>query len=112
MPVAEYLQRLDDDRRLACEAVLSYLEDFDEVIVEAAEVGLLIKRGRTFAELRPKRGRMELTVKLHRPLDHPRIRRSVQDGRRFYHFIDLRTAADVDDDVRGWLAESYAEFPG
>jgi hypothetical protein len=111
IPVGEYLGRLDEDKRACCEAVLAFLEQMDDVIVEAAEVGLLIKRGSTFAELRPKRGRMQMSVTLRRPLEHPRIRRSAQYGRRFYHLIDLRLPEDFDDEVRSWLAESYEDVP-
>jgi hypothetical protein len=111
MPIEEYLDRLDHDKRAACEAVLDCLAGLEDVVVEAAEVGLLIKRGRTFAELRPKRGRMEFMISVLREIEHSRIRRSARYGRRFYLFVDLRCAEDFDADVRSWLMESYEAYP-
>ncbi len=90
------------------EAVAEHLHGLGPVVVEAVTVGIFFKRVRTFAELRPKRGRVELSVVLRPPLEHPRVRRSVRaTGSTRAYYIDLRTAADVDDMVKGWLTQSY-----
>ena len=45
---------------------------------------------------------------LPRRIDHPKIaRKPIDTGSRIYHVVNLRTPADLDDDVKGWLAESY-----
>jgi len=43
---------------------------------------------------------------------HPRIARAYEgSGSRSAYFIDLRDPADLDDDVRDWLTESYLSSP-
>ena len=91
------------------EAVRQHLEAVGDVRVEALEVGLFFKRARTFAELRPRRDRLVLSVLLSRRLPKGgRIAKAFHGrGRRSAYFIDLRTPDDVDEDVRDWLTESY-----
>jgi hypothetical protein len=50
-------------------------------------------------------------VLLARPLDDPRIRRTVRDARggRVAYFVDLSSRDDVDETIAGWLAESWDE---
>ncbi len=95
--------------RRVYDAIANHLQELDGVDVEAVSVGILIKASRTFAELRPARGRLVLCVLLARVLSHPRVRRTVRAGssQRIAHFIDLRDAEDVDGDVRAWLTEAY-----
>lgn len=94
------------------DAVVGHLEDLGEIVVDAVEVGILIKRSRTFAELRPRRDRLVLSILLSRRLDHPRVARRVRaSGTRVAHFIDLYSEEDVDDEVLEWLTESYFDSP-
>jgi putative ubiquitin-RnfH superfamily antitoxin RatB of RatAB toxin-antitoxin module len=91
------------------EAVLEHLRDLEPLHVEAVSVGIFFKRARTFAELRPKRDRVVLSRRL---LKHPRIIKTVRGtGERAAYFIDLRSPADVDDQVRDWLTEAYLASP-
>jgi Domain of unknown function (DUF5655) len=93
-------------------AVKAAIEESGPVAVEAVSVGILFKRERTFAELRPKKGRLVLSILLSRRVEDPRITRVVSaGGRRIAHFVDLRTAGDVDEVVRAWVAEGYAASP-
>jgi uncharacterized protein DUF5655 len=85
---------------------------FDDLHIEALEVGIFFKRLRTFAELRPRRGRVTLSVLLSRRLRHPRIvKRWEGSGTRGAYFIDLRQPEEVDEDVRDWLTEAYLASP-
>jgi hypothetical protein len=82
------------------------------VHVEPVSVGIFIKRSRTFAQLRPKVNWVALSFALSRVDDDPRIARRVSgSGRRTHHFVNLRGADDVDDQVCDWLTESYLESP-
>ncbi len=97
-------------QREVCDAVLGHLETLGEVDAEAAQVGILIKRDRTFAELRPFRGDLRLSVILDHDVDSPRISRRIAPTRQFAShvlYVVLPTVADVDDEVRGWLGEAY-----
>ena len=94
------------------EAVAEHLEAVGAVHVEPVSVGIFFKRLRTFAELRPKRDRVVLSILLSRRLQHPKIARSYQgSGSRNAYFVNLYTPADVDEDVRGWLTEAYLSSP-
>jgi predicted transport protein len=95
------------------EAVRGHLVSLGPVIVELVSVGILFKRLRTFAELRPKTRWVDLSFGLNRRLEHPRITRTVRTAAaRTYHGIRVTSPADIDGEVRGWLTESYVEFGG
>lgn len=80
--------------------------------VEAVQVGILFKRARTFAELRPRRDRVVLSVLLSRRMEHARIVKTWHgSGQRSAYFVDLRDPTDVDEDVRDWLTEAYVSSP-
>ena len=94
------------------EAIAAHLEEVGTVRVEAVQVGILFKRSRTFAELRPRRDRVVLSVLLSRRTAHPRIVKTWHGaGLRSAYFIDLHDPADVDEDVRDWLTEAYVSSP-
>jgi hypothetical protein len=88
------------------DAIVDHLDGVAEVHVEAVAVGIFYKRGRNFAELRPRYDHLALSFILDRRLDHPRFSRVVAWGRRVGHFVPLHGPDDVDDEVRGWLTES------
>lgn len=112
MSLEAYFAAQPDEWRSIFAAVRSAIEETGPVAVEAVSVGVFFKRGRTFAELRPKKGRFVLSILLSRKAEDPHITRTVSaGGRRVAHFVDLQTAADVDETVRSWLAEGYAESP-
>ena len=91
--------------------MVGHLRSVGEVDVEAATVGILVKRRRTFVELRPKRKWVDLSILLARPIDDPRVSRRIVVSRgRFAYFFRLRSAADVDDDLRDLLTESCRLF--
>jgi len=95
------------------EAVRDHLEGLGPVIVEPVGVGILFKHRRTFVELRPKARWVDLSVGLNRRLTDPRIIRTTKTATpRTYHGVRLTSAADVDEQVRAWLTESYTEFSG
>jgi hypothetical protein len=93
------------------DAVIGHLQTVGEIDVEAATVGILVKRRRTFVELRPKQKWVELLIMLTRPLDDRRVSRRIIVSRgRFAYVFRLRSAADVDDELRELLTESCQIF--
>jgi hypothetical protein len=77
-------------------------------VVDAVSVGILIKKTRTFAELRATRDKLVLYVLLSRIAEHPRIVKVLRtSANRAAHAIELRSPADVDKEVRSWLTEAY-----
>jgi hypothetical protein len=112
----EYFRGRPDGERQIYEAVAAVLEALGPVTIEPVGVGILFRRSRTFVELRPKPGRIQLTIVLPYEVEHPRIRRVTRPSRRqptapTVHYIDLHEADDVDEDVVAWLEESLLETP-
>jgi len=63
----------------------------------------------SFAQLTPRRDWVDGHVVLARRLEHPRFRKIESfSARNHAHHFRLSDPADVDDDVRAWLAEAYA----
>jgi hypothetical protein len=94
------------------EAVERHLASLGPVHVEYVSVGIFLKRTRTFAELRPMRGRTRLSFLLSRHITHPRFARTERGrGDRSAYFVDLYDASDVDDEIRDWLTEAYVSSP-
>jgi hypothetical protein len=109
--VDEYFAGRPPYEREVYDAVVGHLRSVGTVDVEAATVGILVKRRRTFVELRPKKKWVELSVLLARPIDDPRVtRRIVVSRSRFAYFFRLRNSADVDNDLRELLTESCLLF--
>jgi hypothetical protein len=71
-------------------------------------VGVFLKRAQCFAQLRPMVRWEALSLKMPRPLGSARIARRPSGP---WHVVNLRTAAEVDDEVRGWLTEAYLAAP-
>ena len=77
-------------------------------------MGILVKGTRTFAEMRPKRGRVTLSALLSRRAEGPciaRILRPARSANRFAHFIELTSEDEVDAEVRDLLTEAYLASP-
>lgn len=112
MSLEEYFETGPERERPIFEAVMAHLDSVGPVHVEPVSVGIFIKRSRTFAELRPKQKWVALSFVLSRSVDHSRIARKLQgSSNRTYHVVNLRTPEDLDDDVCGWLTESYLDSP-
>jgi hypothetical protein len=80
------------------------------LVIEPVSVGILVKRSRTFVELRPRRDGVTLSFLLNRTVEHPRITRRIgASSGRTAHFVPLRRAGDVDALVAGGLVESYLD---
>ena len=106
-----WLETRPTAERGAVRAVLRHLERVGPIVIEAVEVGVLVKRVRTFVEMRPKRrpdDHLALSFIVSERIAHPRITRTLRAStHRFAHFVELRRAADVDATLRDWLAEAY-----
>lgn len=112
LTLREYLGRQPPERRATYRAVLRELEKLGPLDIDPVEVGIMIKRARTFCELHPRRNAVELSFKLSRPLADPRIHRTIRSStHRHVHFVHLKSAADVDRQLVSWLAEAYLDSP-
>ena len=64
--------------------------------------------GVRFAGLQPRKDGFLVSFALHRRLDSQRIIKTEDYGPRWrLHFVSVRAAADLDDELRAWLQESH-----
>jgi hypothetical protein len=109
MALEEYLATGPPHERPVVEAVIAYARTLGPIHVEPVSVGIFLKKAGSWVELRPMVRWVAMSFPLPRRVAHPAIaRKPVEAGPRTYHWVNLRTPADVTEDVRGWLAESYA----
>ena len=110
MSLEEYFSTGPERERPIFEVVRAHLELLGPIHIEPVSVGIFIKRERTFVELRPMVKWEALSFGLSRTIEHPRIARKMKGGRRTYHVVNIREPADVDEQVKEWLTESYIDF--
>ena len=110
--VDDYFDGRPPQLRKAFDAVARHLTRGRTVQIDPVSVCVMFKRSRSFAEVRAKRDRLELSFLLSRVVEHPRITRTLRlSAHRTAHFVDIARPADVDRDVRDWLSEAYACSP-
>jgi hypothetical protein len=113
LSVSDYFAARPPVEREVFEAVRDHVQSLGEVIVEPVGIGILFKRRRTFAELRPKARWVALSFGLNHRLEHPRITRTTpMPHGAAWQGTRITSAGDIDDQVREWLTESYVEFAG
>ncbi|HMK12879.1 MAG TPA: DUF5655 domain-containing protein [Acidimicrobiales bacterium] len=110
MTLEEYFSTGPEREKPIFEAVRAHLETLGPVYIEPVSVGIFFKRASTFVELRPMVKWEALSFGLRRTVDHPRIARKMKGGTRTYHVVNIREPAEVDDQVKEWLTESYMDF--
>jgi hypothetical protein len=108
MSLEEYFATGHERERAIFDAVYEHVQSLGPVQVEPVSVGIFIKRGGSYLELRPMTKWVALSFSLDRTIQHPKIaRKVVQYGSRRFHVVNLRGPEDVDDDVKDWLTEAY-----
>ena len=111
MSVEEYFSTGPGWERPVFEAVLAHRETLGPMRVEPLSVGIFIKSGGGFVELRPMARWVALGFPMIRRIEDARIaRKPVRSGRRLYHVVNLAKPEDVDEQLCGWLSESYSDF--
>jgi hypothetical protein len=94
-------------------AIIGHLRSLGLVHEDAVGVGVFLKRDRKLAEVRPRSRDVSLSLYLPRPVHDPRFSRVIGPGApRVVHFLLLREAGDVDDQVRDWLTEAFQHASG
>ncbi len=113
MDLEDYFSTGPERERPIFEAVWSHLKSLendqgDGVYVEPVSVGIFFKGKRTFAQLRPMTKWVALSFNLNRKLESPRLsRKVVAHGHRYYHVVNVKDSAEIDDQVLDWLTESF-----
>ena len=108
LTVEEYFSTGPAHERPIFDAVMAHMRTVGPVHVEPVQVGIFLKRARTFAELRPKDRWVALTFSLDHEARHRTIVRKVMPySGRYFHAANIASPDDIDDDIRTWLTEAY-----
>lgn len=107
--------RLEDLFRAADPAVLDLAEAYISILRSLGDVQVIPQKTRLvcvarvrFAGLYPRANGFVASFALHRWLDSPRIIKKEDYGPRWRaHYVQVRTEADLDEELRAWLQESH-----
>ena len=90
------------------DAIVDHLATLGPVHADAVYVGVFLKRVQKLAEVRPKTRSVSLELVLPRAVESTRVARRITiSPARVVHVVKLTDVAQVDDELRAWLTESY-----
>ncbi len=90
------------------DAVIDRIGELPGLIIDPLDIGILLKNGPMFAELRPKTKWTALGISLGRKVESSRWSRKVSSfGKKHFHVINMVDPSEVDDEVHEWLLEAY-----
>jgi uncharacterized protein DUF5655 len=91
-------------------AVRSHVEGLGkDVVLEPTKDALMVKKARTFAEVKPRSSATEVAFIVSRRIDDPRVISTLDlTSRRIVHVVAVSAASEVDQQLREWLSEAYA----
>lgn len=111
LSVDQYFASRPPLERQVYQKLRDHIEALGPVIVEPVNVGIFFKGKRNFVELRPKTRWLDLTFGLNRLFDHPRFSRTMKSKTaRTYYAVRVTAPDDLDDELLGWITESYFEL--
>ena len=85
-----------------------FAEHVGDMMVDPVPIGILLKNGPMFAELRAKTKWTAIGFSLPRKLESGRLSRKVVDyGTKYFHVINADHADVVDEELLEWLTEAY-----
>lgn len=110
MTLGEYLAGQPEERHATYRRVLEILSSFEGVNIDPVDVGIMVKRRRTFCEMRPRRNAVSLCFLLSQNITHPRFHRKVRcSAHRMAYFVNLVSEHEVDEQIATWLAEAHLD---
>lgn len=108
MSLEEYFTTAKPFEKPVFDAINLHLQTLDDVIIDPVGIGILLKNGPMFAELRPKTKWVALGFSLPRKLESGRLSRKVTEyGKKFFHVINVDDPAMIDEEILDWLTEAY-----
>lgn len=112
MTIEEYFATGPAHERPVFQAVMAHLAGVGPVHVEPLSVGIFLKKGNTFAQLRPMQRWVALSFSLPRPASHKLItRKVVQYHGRYYHVANVARPEQLDAALLALLTEAYLNVP-
>ena len=108
LSLEEYFATSPPFERPVFDAVRAHLETVGPVYVEPVSIGIFFKRRRTVVQLRTMTKWVAVGFVLSRRLESGRLSRKIEgSGTHWWHVVNVREAEEVDDELKGWLAEAY-----
>jgi hypothetical protein len=81
---------------------------FGEVEEDPKKTSIHLNRNSAFAGVQTQVGSLVLTLKSTAPIESPRVRKRLQaSAKRWYCYVKVSTPDEVDDELIGWLQDSY-----
>ncbi len=104
----EYFADAQPWERPIFDVVSTHIESLGAVIVDPISIGILFKNGPMFCQLRAMKKWSALGLVLPHKLTSPRLSRKVSEqSGKFWHVVNLDDVKLVDDEILGWITESY-----
>jgi hypothetical protein len=106
--LAAHLARASTEVKDTFDALENALAAIGPHAVVPVKTMILLRATANFAGVVVRRDCLHLEFALGRPVDHSRIDKRQQFGpRKHTHHVRLTSPADVDEQIVGWLRESY-----
>jgi hypothetical protein len=109
VPLKVHLDKASPETRAIYHAVLKAIRACGPVQVAPTKTGINLLSGTSLGGLSLHRGFVNLGLVLTHRVDSPRVSWVLQlSPRSFAHRIKVGSPAEVDRELRGWIAEAYA----
>lgn len=114
LTVEEYLRDAHPATGPIHERILAHVRTLDgDLIVDPVDAGIMYKHDSMFAMLTSKTKWAALTLQLPHRLESERVSRKVAEyGAVFSHVFNLRSAAEIDDEMCAWLSDAFFRKQG
>jgi hypothetical protein len=107
--VSAHFAKASPNVRATYDALLQAARTLGPVREEAKKTSIHLVRDSAFAGVATRKDSLILTLKASAALKSSRVERSEQtSANRWHHEVRLRTPADVDRELRAWLAAAYS----
>lgn len=109
LSIEEYFETGPTFERDIFEVIRDHMQTLDaDIWFEPVSVGIFFKRRTSFLQLRTKTKWVAVCFNLSRKLTSTRIARKViEHSGRYYHVVNIRDAAEIDEQLLDWLTEAY-----
>lgn len=85
-----------------------FVSNGDELMVDPLPIGILLKNGPMFAELRSKAKWTAVGSHLPQRLSTGRLsKKVVTTGKKFFHVINVSDPDQIDDELLDWLTDAF-----
>jgi len=91
------------------QGLLHMLEEIGSFTIEPGRESFLVRNGRAFLGVHPRRGALRVNIVLQKALTGKRVDKVEQVSRgRFHNEVLLTAPDDLDEEFGGWVAEARA----